>query len=120
MVVNTDENENEVLENVVDEVKTLYGIVINASHTINVNKLIRKNPCWRWNIEQTPDPYCRSTEAIVGRKKRKLRCRLIFAVGSNTKLATFWNLSWWPAWSFRIWWRSKCLNESGQSSFILI
>jgi hypothetical protein len=44
LVVNIDENENGTLENDSEDVKILYGMRINASHIINVNTLINKNP----------------------------------------------------------------------------
>ncbi len=94
--------------------------MINESQIINVNRLRKKNPNWRWNIEQTPEPYCRSIEAIVGRNERKWCLRLIFDLGLNTKLAILFNRSLLIDSSFCIWWRSKRLNESGQSSFIWI
>ncbi len=120
MVVNIDENENGTLENDSEDVKILYGMRINASHIINVNTLINKNPYWSWNIELTPDPYCRSIDAIFGTNRWNRSVRLMFDVGSNTKLAILFNLSLLPNSSFCIWWRSKCLNESGQSSLTRI
>ncbi len=115
-----EEKVNDVLENIVEGDKILQGIVINESQRINVKILMRKNPYWRRNIEQTPEPYSRSTEAIVGPNRRKFRVRFIFAVGSNTKFAILLNLSLLSVWSFRIWRRSKCFNESGQSSLTRI